>query len=279
MKISQGHLEKLEQQFSIEFNCTMQDFEKEENIITPMVYHPKRRCYTDYNPMFRMISFYDKLLVTAELPFYEWARERYRDCFSGWVFSMKEVRALNEKLAEEKQYVSDLHHYFLPLEDFPHSEAGEMPKAFAKSGMNSVSFVWVEQEDIGIFRGSGMYQDAFAFNPRHPDVIGVLAVDRKCPPVTSQEKQFGGKILGAAGASADGEDLWQIGITVNKENRGRGLAVRLVTMLKEEIIKLGRVPFYGTVESHNLSNSVAIKAGFFPVWSEMVTAPLPNEIR
>lgn len=262
MKINQKHLTKLKQQFCIEFNCTMQDFEKDTNIITPMAYHDGRRRYTDHDPMFRMISFYEKLLVTAEVPFYDWAVEQYQDCFSGWVFSMDDIRKLDQKLAENGQYVSDLHHYYLPLMDFP--EIGE----------TGLELIWLNQEEIELFRGSGQYQDAFAFNRFHPDVLGVLAVDKEQEPVTEQEKQLGAKIMGAAGASADGEDLWQTGITVNTEFRGKGLAVKLVTLLKEEVLRRGKVPFYGTMESHNLSNSVAIRAGFFPVWSEMLTAPL-----
>ena len=64
MKINPTDLEKLKKQFCIDFN---------------------------YDPMFRMISFYDKALVTAEKQFYDWAVAQYGNCFSGWVFSMKNV--------------------------------------------------------------------------------------------------------------------------------------------------------------------------------------------
>lgn len=267
MKINTEHLQKLKQQFCIDFNCQMQDFEKEGNIITPIAYQEGRRRYYDYDPMFRMVSFYDKVLVTAEEQFYDWALKQYQDCFSGWVFSMGNVRKINAELAKAHQCVTDLHHYYLPLMDFP---AG---------GETGLDLIWLEQEEIEIFRGSGMYQDAFAFNRFHPDVLGVLACDRTKEPRIGQEKLLGGQILGAAGASADGVDLWQIGITINPESRGKGVAVKLVTQLKEEIIKRGKVPFYGTMESHNLSNSVAIKSGFFPVWSEMVTGPVDGKIK
>lgn len=262
MKIKKEHLEALKRQFCIDYNCSIQDFEQSGNIITLMEYHPKRRRYVNCDPMFRMVSFYDKVIITAEKSFYQWAVQKYSDCFSGWVFSMEEIRSINEQLARENQYVSDLHHYFLPLCDFP------------GIGETGLDLVWVEQAEIEMFRDSGMYEDAFAFNRFHPDVLGVIALDKTQQPQTDQEKKLGGRIMGAAGASADGKELWQIGITVASQYRGSGVAVKLVTLLKEEVIHRGKVPFYGTMESHNLSNSVAIRSGFFPVWSEMITSPL-----
>ena len=46
------------------------------------------------------------------------------------------------------------------------------------------------------------------------------------------------------------------------------------TSLKEAILAKNKVPFYGTVQSHMISKSVAIKAGFMPAWSELYTMKL-----
>ena len=72
---------------------------------------------------------------------------------------------------------------------------------------------------------------------------------------------------GMAGGSADGEYLWQIGINVREEYRGKGLAAELVRSLKDEMIRRGKIPFYGTSESHTVSQTVALKAGFVPAWT------------
>ena len=77
------------------------------------------------------------------------------------------------------------------------------------------------------------------------------------------------KIIGMAGASADSETMWQIGIDVLPEYRGRGIGTNLVTLLKNEVLKRGKIPFYGTVESHLNSQNIAISAGFFPAWAEL----------
>jgi GNAT superfamily N-acetyltransferase len=79
----------------------------------------------------------------------------------------------------------------------------------------------------------------------------------------------GDNIIGMAGASADSKTMWQIGINVLSEHRGRGIGTNLVTLLKNEILSRGKVPFYGTVGSHFQSQNIAISSGFFPAWAEL----------
>lgn len=78
-----------------------------------------------------------------------------------------------------------------------------------------------------------------------------------------------GKILGMAGASADSPIMWQIGINVMPEAEGLGIAKMLVKLLKNEIIRRGILPFYGTAISHLASQSVALGSGFHPAWIEL----------
>ena len=90
------------------------------------------------------------------------------------------------------------------------------------------------------------------------DMLGVGAYD-------------GGRLVGLAGCSADCADMWQIGIDIVPAYRRGGIAVCLVTMLKEEIIRRGALPFYGTAMSHIGSQRVAVGSGFVPAWAELVT--------
>ncbi len=76
-------------------------------------------------------------------------------------------------------------------------------------------------------------------------------------------------MAGMSGASRDGEYLWQIGINVDEKFGGRGLASDLVRRIKNELIRRGCIPFYGTAESHVLSRTVALKSGFVPAWTEI----------
>lgn len=106
------------------------------------------------------------------------------------------------------------------------------------------------------FEDDDRFQEAFAFDKNHPDMLAIAAFEDN-------------HIIGMAGASSDGETIWQIGIDVLSECRGRGIGTNLVKLLKNEILKRGEIPFYGTVESHIHSPNIAINAGFFPAWAEL----------
>ena len=61
----------------------------------------------------------------------------------------------------------------------------------------------------------------------------------------------------------------EIGIAVMAEAEGLGIGSMLVEILKNEILDLGRIPFYGTAVSHIVSQRVALHAGFYPAWAEL----------
>lgn len=79
----------------------------------------------------------------------------------------------------------------------------------------------------------------------------------------------GDKIMGMAGASADSKNMWQIGIDVLPEYRSKRIGRSLVALLKNEILRRGKVPFYSTSGSHFHSQNIAINSGFFPIWAEL----------
>ena len=72
-----------------------------------------------------------------------------------------------------------------------------------------------------------------------------------------------------AGASADSDDLWQIGVEVVEAARGSGIGRALVGRLIEGILDRGRIPYYTTVVSNLRSRSVAISLGYWPAWTEL----------
>ena len=76
-------------------------------------------------------------------------------------------------------------------------------------------------------------------------------------------------MLGMAGVSEDSRYLWQIGIDVLPEARGKGIGVLLVKILKNEILAEGKVPYYGTAFSHMISMDIAIRSGFHAAWAEL----------
>ncbi len=99
------------------------------------------------------------------------------------------------------------------------------------------------------------FDNAILYDVHHPrpDVLVVSAL-------------AGDVIVGMAGASADCETLWQIGIDVLPPFRGLGLASCLVSHLAQMILERGKLPYYGTASSNIPSQSVAHRSGFVPAW-------------
>lgn len=115
---------------------------------------------------------------------------------------------------------------------------------------------WLEEGELPDWKDGRQFRHAICGSELMPDMLAVAAI-------------IDGKVAAVAGASEDSPLMWQIGIDVLPEFAGRGLASSLVALLKQEILARGKIPFYGTAESHGLSRSVAINAGFFPAWAEV----------
>lgn len=77
------------------------------------------------------------------------------------------------------------------------------------------------------------------------------------------------QIVGVAGCTNDGEELWQIGVDVLPKYQRKGIGTALVVRLAEEIIKFGKHPFYCCAWSNLASKGLARKAGFVDGWVEL----------
>lgn len=75
--------------------------------------------------------------------------------------------------------------------------------------------------------------------------------------------------MGMAGCSEDAPHWLQIGVDVIPEYRGRGVGAFIVNSLKNEVLRRGDIPFYGTAAANIHSQNIAIKCGFKPVFTEI----------
>ncbi|MBR3431446.1 MAG: hypothetical protein IKG87_15245, partial [Clostridia bacterium] len=69
----------------------------------------------------------------------------------------------------------------------------------------------------------------------------------------------------------------QIGIDVLPAYRSRGIGSCLVTLLKNRIMEMGDVPFYGTATANIHSQNIALNSGFRPAWVEAVAVKIQAE--
>lgn len=82
-----------------------------------------------------------------------------------------------------------------------------------------------------------------------------------------------GQLIGLAGASADCDSMWQIGIDVLPDYRRMGIASALTSRLAWEILSRDIVPFYCCAWSNLASARNAFRSGFRPAWVQITAKP------
>ncbi|MGL5415541.1 MAG: GNAT family N-acetyltransferase [Clostridium sp.] len=227
----------------MDYGCKISDLEVTKNTVILKSLKEGRRMNCGDNYLLKILCFGERAVVSISkelIPFFEEKLENYD---ANWLFNFPVLRSIDKKLGEFGHEIADIHHYYLPLREI--EEVKEITKVR-----------WYEKEEIIKFKGDNRFNEAFAFNEDYPDVLAVAALD-------------GEEIIGMASASRDSEEMWQIGIDVMKDHRGKGIGTNLVSLLKNEIIKRGKIPFYSTIESNIYSQTIAIKTGFIPVFAEL----------
>ena len=235
-------------QFRLDTNCPAKYEDEYRIMINPSARIPGARSIDGISDDFRAIIYKGDLYMMASGDLYDWAFAKYKKTLPEWFCKFPNLRELDQKLQEYGLEIDDTHVYLLPDPSFEEFEM-ECPyevRFFDEEGIKRT------------FRENNPFKHAFCFSKLQPDVIGAVAYDD-------------GQPIAASGASLDGKYMRQIGIDVARDYEHHGLAVYLVTLLKNKILDMGLLPFYGTSESHSISLDTAIRCGFLPAWCEIYT--------
>lgn len=274
-------------QFCLDIGMDWRRYEKEPNrkvYMQKMTYTPGTRYsaaagarrYEKGDSFFTAIICMGQLFLGADETIYDWACGQFSDCSPEWFCKYANLRLIDRKLQEYGRCIGDTHVYYLPEADMARAAKQGGREASVEGsalppGCGIQSFGWYGQEELLQFKENNRFDSAICFSLTQPDMLAVAALKNSAPHAGKALTQD--DMAGMAGVSADGEYLWQIGINVDREYTGCGIAACLVRQLAEEVIRQDKVPFYGTSESHTVSQTVACKAGFVPAFTEIyVTA-------
>ncbi len=231
-------------QLALDYCCREEEVKDKGHHFTEFSFLGGRRRFREEKDCFLKISIVNgKILASGNASVIEWCEKEFGNAKGEWFFEPETLRKIDHKLQESGYRIGMLHHFFIS-DTVSDVDTGEY------------EIRWYEHEDIGQFRGDDRFKEAYCFCEEAPDMLGVGAFKN-------------GEILGMAGASADSPIMWQIGINVMPGAEGRGIGKMLVMLLKNEIIRRGVLPFYGTAISHFASQSVALGSGFHPAWFEL----------
>lgn len=243
-----GLHEIVRDQLALDLGCDPALLDSPENVVTEWRDRPGRRRYNTYAPMLELAIWGGKLAAACGAGLLPWAREYFPGKEAQWLFHPARFREIEAALAPLGYEIGDAHRFYLPDPAAPPAEP-----------LRPVE--WYEGAELERFRGDSRWKDALAFQPLYPDRLAAAALDGA------------GRPIGMAGASQDGARLWQIGVNVLPEYRGRGLGANLTALLKDELLRRGIAPFYGTAESHIFSQNVARRAGFRPAFAYLYAKP------
>lgn len=238
------YFDRLTKLLALEFNCSADDFSKSENILTVSQINEGRRVYSSEKYFFHMATVGGNAVVTAEECLHPFLEKFIGERTGHMLFELPNLLPLEKVLNRFGYTLTQTYHMFLPEGDI--------------SPVKDYPVKWFYDDEISQFYGDERFPNAICekFTPQRPDRIVVCAYD-------------GGRIMGMAGCSEDAPHWQQIGIDVVPEYRSRGVGTYLVTLLRNEIIRRGDIPFYGTSVSNYHSWNIAINCGFRPAWVEI----------
>lgn len=190
-----------------------------------------------------MLSYGSKLVIAAAPELMDWSRSALaKHCSAQWCFEAGTLISIDRKLQEYGYEIDQAHLFFTPHFAPP---APVYPVRFLHSA------------EISELEDDERIDEAFLFEDYIEDVLGAAIYDKA------------GTLLAVAGATANSERLWEMGI--NSFVEGKGYAVSALSALTREILNHGKVPYSGTALSHLASQNVSLRAGLVPTFCELTT--------
>jgi GNAT superfamily N-acetyltransferase len=177
-----------------------------------------------------------------------WAREHLGGCSRDELFAAPTLARIAALLEQDRQYLAGPDLKFLCAAD----------SLRAIPAPDSIAIELITRERMPEIYAQPGFDNALGYrldSPR-PDMLAAVAWRDRAP-------------IGMAGASADNDQLWQIGVDVRPDYRGRGVGKAIVSRLTEAILAAGRVPYYSTLVSNLHSSSLALSAGYWLAWTEI----------
>ncbi len=235
-------------QSAIDLGCHAEDLVSNENKVVFSKVHPDARRYLKL-PFFANLVSYGHNIVASVAPEFEKQARAYISRYPmEHAFETPNMHAFSEVLLPFGHDICFMAEYFLPdlnvLKPLPSSYPTRLlfPENFGELYLPE-------------------WSNALCKDRAHLDRIAIGAYDE-------------GKLIGLAGASADCDTMWQIGIDVLPAYRKMGIASALTSTLAVEILKRGVVPFYCAAWCNIRSVRNAIASGFRPAWVEMTAKPI-----
>ncbi|HEX5418144.1 MAG TPA: GNAT family N-acetyltransferase [Chloroflexota bacterium] len=243
-------LRVVRQVLAADFACAPDDFTREGTVVLPWEDRPGRRRFPLHadRPRLGLATMGIGAVVSCSADRLDWAREQLSQLGRDDLFSLPVLTRIAALVRPAGQYLSgpNLLH------------VGSSETLRPTSVPAGITIELVEQDRLPSLYAHEGFRNAlhYRFRAERPDVLAAVAIDA-------------GRVVGIAGASADCDKLWQIGLDVRPEYRGRGIGKAVTARLAAAILARGKIPYYAAVPANLASRNVAVGVGFRPCWIEV----------
>lgn len=240
-------LETALEQSAWDAGCEPEDFLRKDNVTVISKPDSRARKYLELPFYCNFISYGNNVVASVSPQYADIAKAYINRLSPEHCFETPGIYILNNALARCNLRVCHMAEYFLPR--LEHLKLHSCNYEIKILGSRDFSQLYTPE-----------WSNALCEKRKELDVLGVGAYDR-------------GTLAGLAACSADGENMWQIGIDVLPQYRRQGVAAALTSRLAAEILNCGKIPFYCAAWANIKSVRNAIKCGFRPAWAELTVKP------
>ncbi|MEE1039008.1 MAG: GNAT family N-acetyltransferase [Eubacterium sp.] len=238
----------VEEQFAIDYNCSVEDFQNKETLVTVKKKQEGARKFEEES-FLSILSYHGKLVINAAEEILPWCENVLQKRISAeWCFEAGSLISIDKKLNEFGYGIDQVHLFFLPKYE---------------TEVSNAKMRWLEAADIPELEEDERIDEAFLFEDYIEDVLGV--------EILSDEDE----IKAVAGATANSERMWELGVNSFEEGKGYGQAA--LGALVKEVQRRGKVPYCGTALSHCASQNISLRAGFVPAFCELRSVKIECE--
>lgn len=242
-------------QLAVDYNAPFDAFFTDEITVTQAADLPGRRHYVPGAPFFEMVTLGSGAVITADPKLHPALRKWAQDRTGHWLFEHPNLMEIVPLLNSCGYELFQTLHLYLPKGGIA---PAPLPEGFRLE--------WLAREALQAFPERADWPNALQGEEdgSRPDVIALAAYD-------------GDTLAALAGASADCETMWQIGVDTLPAYRGKGLGTTIVKTLAAKIMESGKLPFYNTSLSNLHSQNIAVSCGFFPAAVELAARKIEKK--
>lgn len=228
--------------------CAETDFDRSDTVIVPFRELPGGLRFPVTKPLLRIVSLGCGVVVCCSEDQMEWVSSRFAPKKRDEIFSIGFLADVDSFIEHRHQFLAGpVIKYVCSVDTFRPIMANP-PVEIHLYNRDRMAEVY----ELGGFR----YALSYNLDHDRPDMLATVA----CKD---------GEVVGMAGASADSDHLWQIGVGVADSYHCRGIGKALVSTLTKAVIEAGKIPYYSTFSANIASNALAQSLGFWHAWTEV----------